>query len=302
MDWNDLRFFLTVARTRSLTKTASELNVSQSTVSRRISALETSLHTRLFVHHQTGYFLTDAGHDVLKYAEEVESKVLSLENRASGRDLIPAGTVRLATAETLATHLIIPALPRFMARYPEITLEMATGINTVSVVRNDADLALRLVRPEQHSLKIRKMGVMDSAVYGTARYLHHHPAAENHPLAGRRFITWDASYSHLPSAKWLSEASSTTPSALITTSLASQVAAVTASLGLAVLPCYIAAQYEELVEVIPAERVFSEELWLVSHANLVSSTRVRAVADFLAEIIAETELHARHHRPNHYTR
>ena len=285
MDWNDLRFFLEVARTNSLTKTASKLKVSQSTVSRRISALENSLQTRLFLHHQTGYFLTDAGEDVLKYAEEVEGKVGTLEKKIFGRDQTPTGNVRLATTVMLANYLIVPALPRFRARYPDITLELITGINTVSVIRNDADIALRLVRPEQHSLKIRKAGVIASAVYGSETYLREHPAPAGNPVTGRRFITWDKSFSHLPSARWLQEQFPASASALAVTSLGTQIAAVNAGLGLAVLPGFIAAQHSNFVEVIPAQQVFSEDLWLVSHNDLTASSRIRAVADFLKETI-----------------
>ncbi|MDE9542577.1 LysR family transcriptional regulator [Xenorhabdus bovienii] len=273
-----------------MTKTATELEVSQSTVSRRIRAIETSLRTRLFVHHQTGYFLTDAGQDVLKSAEEVEDKVLFLESNISGLDLRPAGTVRLATAVTLASHLIIPALPRFAARFPEITLQIITGVNTVSISRHNADLALRLVRPEQYSLKIRKVGRMASAVYGSEADLCQHPAPDTHPLDGRSFITWDSFYSHLPSSKWLNETYPNILSTLVTTSVVSQIAAVKANLGLAVLPCYIASQDSEMFEVIPTENVFSEDIWLVSHADLTASAHVRAVADFLVEIITEAQL------------
>ncbi|WP_424839060.1 LysR family transcriptional regulator [Serratia inhibens] len=290
MDWNDLRFFLSVARTHSLTKTASELKVSQSTVSRRIEAIEASLRTHLFVRHQTGYFLTDAGQNVVKYAEEVEEKVMLLESNISGLDLRSAGTVRLAAPETLASHLIIPALPRFYSRYPDIALQIITGVNTISISRHDADLALRLVRPKQHTLKIRKVGRMASAVYGSKTYLRQHPAADTHPLDGRSFITWDSSYSHLPSSTWLNETYPNSPSTLVTTSVVSQIAAVKANLGLAVLPSYIASQNSEMVEVIPTENVFAEDLWLVSHADMTASTRVRAVTDFLVEIITETEL------------
>lgn len=290
MDWNDLRFFLSVARTHSLTKTASELKVSQSTVSRRIEAIEASLRTHLFAHHQTGYFLTDAGQDVVKYAEEVEEKVMLLESNISGSDLRPAGNVRLATPVTLASHLIIPALPRFYSRYPDITLQIITGVNTISISRHDADLALRLVRPKQHTLKIRKVGRMASAVYGSKTYLHQHISSDTSPLDGRNFITWDSSYSHLPSSTWLNETYPNIPSALVTTSVVSQIAAVKANLGLAVLPCYIASQHSEMVEVIPTENVFAEDLWLVSHADMTASTRVRAVTDFLAEIITEARL------------
>ncbi|WP_411754315.1 LysR family transcriptional regulator [Serratia sp. (in: enterobacteria)] len=290
LDWNDLRFFLTVARTQSLTKTATALKVSQSTVARRIEAIENSLQVSLFAHHQTGYFLTDAGQGILKYAEEVEERILLLASQVSGLDLRPVGTVRLATAETLASQLIIPALPRFSARFPDIALEIITGVNTVSITRHDADLALRLVRPEQNSLKIRRVGRMASAVYGSETYLRQHPTLETHPLDGRGFITWDSCYNHLPSAKWLTGNYPNAPATLVITSVVSQIAAVKANLGLAVLPCFIASQNGEMVKVIPTEQVFAEDLWLVSHPDLTASTRIRAVADFLVEIIDEAQL------------
>lgn len=159
-----------------------------------------------------------------------------------------------------------------------------------SIVAIMAIVALRLIRPEQDSLKIRKVGSMASAVYGTETYLQQYPAPESHPLEGRGFITWDTSYSHLPSSKWLNETYPNTPSTLVTTSVVSQISAVKANLGLAVLSCFIASQHHDLVKVIPTEKVFSEDIWLVSHPDLVASSRVRAVADFLVEIISETQL------------
>lgn len=290
MDWNDLRFFLAVGRTNSLTKTAATLKVSQSTVSRRIGALESSLRTSLFLHHQTGYFLTDAGQALLSYAEEVESRVGALEHAFAGRDGDAAGTVRLATAETLANHLIIPALPQLQADYPAIRLELITGVNTVSVVRNDADIALRLVRPEQNTLKIRKAGVMASAVYAAESYLRAHPAPPDAPLRGRRFITWDSSFSHLPAARWFDEQVADKTSMLATTSLVTQLSAVHAGLGLAVLPCFIAAQQPGLVEVLPPGQVLSEDLWLVTHADLIASARIKAVAEFLMTLLARAKM------------
>lgn len=290
MDWNDLRFFLAVARTNSLTKTAATLKVSQSTVSRRIGALESSLRTSLFLHHQTGYFLTDAGQALLSYAEEVESRVGALEHAFAGRDGDAAGSVRLATAETLANHLIIPALPQLQADYPAIRLELITGVNTVSVVRNDADIALRLVRPEQNTLKIRKAGVMASAVYAAESYLRAHPAPPDAPLRGRHFITWDSSFSHLPAARWFDEQVEDKTSMLATTSLVTQLSAVNAGLGLAVLPCFIAARQPGLVEVIPPGQVLSEDLWLVTHADLIASARIKAVAEFLMTLLAQAKI------------
>ncbi|MFC0227976.1 LysR family transcriptional regulator [Serratia aquatilis] len=286
MDWNDLRYFISVARTASLSGAAQALEVSPSTVARRIATLENSLGAHLFVRHATGYFLTDHGRDVLRQAEVIEESMLALAKRAAALDANTSGVVRLATAETLAVHLIMPALPRLLEQYPKLQLEIITGIGMADLQRYEADLALRLIRPQYGNLVIQKLGSMASAIYGSADYLNRHPAIAEDPLSGRAFIIWDKAYAHLPTAQWLEKQHYDHNPALVTTSVAAQYAAVRAGIGLAVLPCFIARADNTLVEVVPVEKVFSEELWLVTHTDLRASARIRAVATFLQDILA----------------
>ena len=282
LDWNDVRFFLGVARSGSLTRTAGDLRVSQSTVSRRIAAFEASLGVVLFAHHQTGYLLTEEGRKVLSLAERVEDGVVTLECGAAGLEKVPKGKVRLATSETLATDLIIPAMPLFRKRYPEVCVEIITGTGMAELARREADIALRLVQPTHGNLKVRRVGHMTYSVYGTSEYLEHHPAVEGEPLDGRHVIAWDDAHAHLPTAAWLAREHPGCRIALVTSSLAGQIAAVRAGLGLAVLPDFLAVA-NDLVRVIPSDRLFSDELWLVTHADLIASVRVRAVSNFLSD-------------------
>ncbi len=282
MDWNDLRYFLGVARTGSLTQTASGLRVSQSTVSRRIAELEEGLGMTLFQRHQTGYFLTDEGREMLRHAELVEDSIMALERGAAGLDKTPAGTVRLATSENLATDLIIPALPAFRERYPGICLEIITSTATAELGRREADIALRVVRPTRGNLKVRRVGHMTYSVYGSRDYIERHPHVEGEPLGGRQFIAWDDSHAFMPAAAWLAREHPGCKIALVTSSLPAQIAAVRAGLGLAVIPDFLTAK-DDFIRVVPSDQMFSAELWLVTHADLVASARVRAVADFLSE-------------------
>ena len=285
MDWNDLRYFLGVARTGSLTRTAAHLGVSQSTVSRRIAELENSLGTRLFAHHQTGYFLTDEGRQVLSVATAAEEDILALERGAAGLDTSACGVVRLATSENFATDLIIPALSAFAARYPGILLEIVTGTVTAQLGRHEADMALRVVRPSRGNMKVRWVGVMTYSVYAHRDYLLRYPAPANDPLAGRAFIVWDEMHAHLPAAAWIAERAPDSSKALVTSRLPEQIAAVRAGLGLAVLHDFLATG-DELVRVVDFKEVFSKDLWLVTHADLSASARIRAVGDFLADTVA----------------
>lgn len=280
-DWDDIRFFLSVARSQSLTKTAQQLHVSQSTVSRRIKSLEDRLQVRLFTRHQSGYCLTESGSALLTYAEQTEQSILQLESHIAGTDRRPEGKVRLATTELLASHLIIPALPTFMHRYPQITPEIISGISPVSMSRHDADLALRLVRPQQNGLTIRRAGEIGWSVYGSVEYLSRYPAADQW-----QFICWDGAFDHLPAARWVSEHYPRARCALVTTSLNSQIAGVIAGLGVAILPCFAARHYPQLASAIAETQIYSETLWMVSHGEVLGSARVRVMADFLVSLLA----------------
>ena len=284
MDWNDLKYFLEVARGGSLTRAADVLRVSQSTVSRRIAELEARLATRLFARHQTGYHLTDEGRGLLGRAEAVEDNMLAFERGASGLSPAVSGVVRLATTENLATDLVIPALPRFVARHPQLRLEIVTTTATVELGRRDADLALRVVRPSHGNLKARRLGEMTHGVYGHRDYLARHPARDADPLAGRAVVTWDEAHAHLPAAQWMARRAPDAHVVLTASTLRAQIAAVRAGLGLAVLPDFLATD-PDFVRVLASDEVFSDGVWLVMHADLAASARVRAVADFLAEAV-----------------
>ena len=290
MDWDDLRFFLAVARARGLTGAAAKLRSSQSTIGRRIASLEQSLGAKLFVHHQTGYFLTDEGEALLARAEQVETAVEGLETEAIGRGGGTFGTVRLATAENLATHIVIPALPRFQAEHPGIALEIATGIGSIGLSHREADLALRLARPSHGNLTIRKLGAQAYALYGAKAYVE--AAARSAPkeggrFAGHRFILWDETLAYLPMAQWLTRVNEGGQPGLTTTSLQTQLAAVRAGLGLGVLPCFLADPEADLVRMLSPDEVLSQDIWLVMHPDLSGTARVQAVAQFLIRLIAE---------------
>ena len=286
MDWNDLKYFLEVARGGSLTRAADVLRVSQSTVSRRIAELEARLSTRLFARHQTGYHLTDEGRELLGRAEAVEDNMLAFERGASGLSPGVSGMVRLATSDNLASDLVIPALPRFVARHPQLRLEIVTTTAAVELGRRDADLALRLVRPSRGNLKARRLGSMSYGVYGHRDYLALHPAPGADPLAGRAMITWDEAHAHLPAAQWLAKRAPDAHVVLAASTLRAQIAAARAGLGLAIIPDFLVDD-PNLERVLAPGDVFSDGVWLVMHADLAASSRVRAVADFLAETVEE---------------
>jgi DNA-binding transcriptional LysR family regulator len=179
-------------------------------------------------------------------------------------------------------------LPAFFARHPQIRLEIITSTVAAELERREADVALRLVRPTQGNLKVRKVGHMTYSVYATRDYLKRHPATKGDPFKGRAMITWDEAHAHLPAAVWVAKRAPAVELALVTSSLPSQIAAVRAGLGLAVLPDFLATG-GDLVRVVPSDELFSNDVWLVTHADLSGSARVRAISEFLAGIVARSD-------------
>ena len=130
----------------------------------------------LFLRRPTGYLLTEDGVALLANAERIEADMGALIARASGRTAGLSGTVRLAAPETLTTHVLLPALGPFLERHPDLELELVTGIASVGIARGDADLAIRLVRPERGALTVRRIGQVEHALYATLPLIARQPS------------------------------------------------------------------------------------------------------------------------------
>jgi DNA-binding transcriptional LysR family regulator len=281
--WNDLRSFLAIARQGSLQGAARTLGVNHSTVFRRLNALEARLGVRLFDRSPRGYALTVAGEHMLASAERVEDEILGLERRLLGGDVRLSGGLRVTTTDTLVHGLLGPHLRAFQAAYPAIELELITGNAFFDLSKREADVALRPSRHPGDAMVGRRLAGIAVALYGTRDYL----AARSRPgspaeLAGHALITGDASLGHLPATRWLAERTPAGAPVLRCNSWLSQFAAARAGLGLAALPCFLADPSPELVRVLPPEPALAGELWLLTHADLRRTARVRAFMETLA--------------------
>lgn len=167
--WDDTRAFLAVARHGTLSGAAAELHLGIATLSRRIERLEKALKLPLFVRQQSGYQLTEEGAGLVEKAEALEAAAVAFTTDVSRHSQL-SGRVRLATAENLATALILPALAQFRRQYPGITLELVTDISTVNLHRRDADLALRMVKPERGNVTLRRLGSLGYGLYASSAY------------------------------------------------------------------------------------------------------------------------------------
>ena len=285
--WDDARVFLAIARSGSLSGAAASLGNGLATVSRQIERLEAALGLSLFSRHQNGYRLTDDGAALLERAETLEQAAEAFAEGSAAQTEI-AGRVRLATAETLANHLIIPALPELTDQYPDLSLEVVTDVQTVNLHRRDADLAIRMVKPDRGNVTIRRLGTLGYGLYASQGYVAGRTAKrENARFDTDRFIGWCETYGHLPAANWIERTLRGRPPVLATTTLSAQLSAAASGIGLAVLPHFLGRQND--LACLQGDLGIDQEIWLAIHSDLAQSRRVRVVAAFLAELIQRSK-------------
>jgi DNA-binding transcriptional LysR family regulator len=285
--WDDARVFLAIARSGSLSGAAASLGNGLATVSRQIERLEAALGLTLFSRHQNGYRLTDDGAALVERAEALEQAAEAFAEGSAAQTEI-AGRVRLATAETLANHLIIPALPGLTDQYPDLSLEVVTDVQAVNLHRRDADLAIRMVKPERGNVTIRRLGALGYGLYASQGYIDGRTAKrEDARFDTDRFIGWCETYGHLPAAQWIERILRGRAPILATTTLSAQVSAANSGIGLAVLPHFLGRQNHLVC--LQDDVGIDQEIWLAVHSGLAQSRRVRLVADFLAGLLDEAK-------------
>ncbi|HEV2676465.1 MAG TPA: LysR family transcriptional regulator [Aliidongia sp.] len=282
MDWNDLQYFLAVARDGSLTGAARRLHVSQSTVTRRIEALETALKAPLFLRRREGYVLSEAGAELLPCAERAEEALAVVTRQRFDSPAEIAGTVRVAVAEMLGQWVLLPALGELRTAHPDLEIELVAGIETIRLGRREADLAIRLQSPrEAGGLTIRRLGALGIGLYASAGYLE----ARGIPvvladLAGHDLVGWDPVHADFPIPRWMAEIAPAARQPIRVNTMAGHLLAARAGLGIAAL-LRPAAEETGLVRVLPDAAVFHHEIFLVAQALPQPDRRIEAVALFI---------------------
>jgi DNA-binding transcriptional LysR family regulator len=280
-EWDDARYFLAVHRTGSLTAAGRQLGVNQSTVSRRMHALEEALGARLFLQTPDGYFLSPAGERLLPRAARMEDEALALEREATGQEARLTGPVRVTGADAFSARVLAPLLADFHARTPGIDVELIADTRTLSLTKREADLAVRTARPKEPSLVLRRICGLASAGYASTAYGKVVKAGDlsSHPFLSAEDPTWSENL-------WLARVAPGARVVFKSNSTEAQLAATRKGIGIGILPCYVGDAEQGLVRVLGPHVVVTRDLWLVMHRDLQHSARIRACADFLAEAIA----------------
>ncbi|HUC16413.1 MAG TPA: LysR family transcriptional regulator [Acetobacteraceae bacterium] len=283
IDWDDVRYFLAVARGGSVRAAAERLRVNHSTVLRRIAQLEERLGAHMFEKLPSGYRLTDAGEEVLEFADQMEASSNQLETRVLGRDQSVRGLLRVTLAPPLATHLLMPDFVDFARLHPEIEMEILSSAGPVNLTNREADVAIRVVYersalpPNLHGLKGPELF---GGVYISRDLLAAWRAGAPDPV---RWIVRDIH--GIPD--WVREGE--VPTAAVpfrTTDAGAQIVAVRQGLGMTTLPCFVGESDPLLVRVPGTALHKHGRLWLLTQGETRKTKRVRLFTEFVSRRLA----------------
>ncbi|WNK00616.1 LysR family transcriptional regulator [Thalassospiraceae bacterium LMO-JJ14] len=280
--WDDLRVFLEIARSGSLSGAAKALGVNHSTVFRRINAFEDGLGVRLFERLQSGYVLTLAGEEMRASALRVEHEIERVDLRISGQDLKLEGSLVVTTTDTLAENLLGPHLAAFNKAYPGIRLELVLDNQHVNLSKRQADVAVRPTITPPETLVGRRLCGLAFAPYAAKSYAKKHAGV----LADMDWLRVDESLAHLSSDKWFRRQFPDAHIALRSNSLLGLLHACEAGMGAALLACFMTDRRPKLTRLAPPIDAAGSALWLLTHEDLRHTGRVRAFMDFMATSLA----------------
>ncbi|MEP1742566.1 MAG: LysR family transcriptional regulator [Kangiellaceae bacterium] len=279
MNWDDLRYFLSVARGGSISAAGRELGVKHTTVARRIQALETDMDARLFDRTPTGYVMTQTAENLLDKVSAIEDKVKLIDRQASHSDSALAGPLKLTVAFELANRILLPKLDSFYQVYPRIELQLMMTKGLVDLARLDADLALRMTPSPPESLIGRELTKINHGLYASECLLKQ--CTKRLPT-----ILFTSELSPPP---WMKKHFRDSPVAYRIDDVGSMAVAAAQGHGVVKLPCFIGDTQPGLLRLDYELEKSKWGIWLLNHVDLRSTARVRACKEFLQQLVADSK-------------
>ncbi|WP_262689490.1 LysR family transcriptional regulator [Kordiimonas aestuarii] len=286
LDWEDLKYFLAMAEHGSLSAAARKLNVSQPTLSRRLTALEENIGAELFARTRAGLEMTLLGEQMRHHARHMQDDVHAMERLVTGHDSSLSGSVMISCIEAIGAMWLVQKLGNFIEQYPGITVDVKVDNAVSDLLRREADIALRMFRPVQNDLVAKRTVTMNYGYYASKSYLETRgkPQALKE-LKEHNFI--------LPHDEILTQTktdprkvySLSRSATFRSNSMMALATAVESGFGIGAYSCVMAVDKPDLVRLFDDLTVFSTDIWLVSHAELRRSARIRAMYDYLGDML-----------------
>lgn len=287
-DWHLFRAFLAVAREGSLSGAARVLGTTQPTMGRQVAALEAAMGVKLFARSLDGLAPTEAGRRLLPSAEAMAAAVETARRAASGEIGEERGTVRVTASDVVGAEVLPAMLAQFHASNPRVSVELVLSNRNEDLLRGDADIAVRMVRPTQGALVAKRVGRIDIGLYGHRSYFKRRaPPQGLDDLRDHALIGFDRDQTYGQLLGRLGVPVNREMFALRSDSDLAQIAALRAGYGLGVCQLGIARRDENLQAVLHAQLIFPMECWLVMHRDLRGNRRIRLLFDHLAKQLAQ---------------
>ena len=287
MDWDKLRIFNAAAEAGSFTHAGEVLGLSQSAVSRQVSALELDLQTPLFHRHARGLILTEQGEQLFRTVQEVVQKLAVTRMRLTDSRDRPHGELRVTTTVGIGTNWLAPRLGEFLELYPDITVNVILSDDDLDLSMREADMAIRVREPQQPDLIRRRLFTMHFHAYASPAYIKRHGQPRSlEDLDKHKILIYGASagnyLNNINSLQYTGRDSrAPRASALTINNLTAVCNAVAAGVGIAVLPDYLVQTQSELIPILPEADMPEMECFLVYPEELKNVARVQVFRDFL---------------------
>ena len=286
IDWSDLQFCLAVARHGTLSAAARALRVTQPTVGRRIAAFEHKLGAKLFVRTPRAWKLSEVGSAVLAHAEHMQAHALSAEMLAAGRDAGVVGRIRVTASEWMICSVLAPALAPYLARHPGLCLELIADTRHLSLVKREADIALRPSEFAHKEIVQRKVSQLSFGLYASDSYLSRHGQPDfAHGAAGHVFITATDDMNNLADYEWLPPMAVKAHVAVRTNGREPMARLAAAGIGIACLPRYLGDSAPNLRRLQTPTPSPVRQLWLGVHRSARTTPRIRVALQFISETL-----------------
>ena len=280
MNWDDLRIFLAVARTGSLSGAARQLGIQHSTVSRRMQKLEQTLGSRLLERTNQGYRLTPAGEQAEKAAQQMEHEVLAVDGTLKGRDIELSGVLRVTAINNMASTVLMPMFVAFGREHPQVELHISVSNSDASLAQREADVAIRLTNSPRETLIGRRMVTVASALYGSRRYLEEIRGSGKPP----RWIGVECCNFH---RSWTRENCNGEPHRFFSDDTLLTLAAIREGAGISFLPCFMGDLDPALARFQDPDPQHDLGLWILFHPDLKRTRRVLAFREHLTRAVQQ---------------
>lgn len=276
-DWEDLRVFSVFAQEGSLSGAARRIKVDHVTVARRIASLEDALTLKLVDRRKRAYLLTGEGERIAALGARMEQESLAVERMAAAGQTGVSGDVTISAPPVMAAAKIAPRLGALRSLHPELRVCLTGATRMASLTRREADLVVRLSRPTEGQLVVRKLGTVVFCLYGAAGYV------ESVAPSDFGFIAYDDSMEGSPQQDWLKKQAGIRPVVMISNDLEIQAAAARAGVGIAALPTFMGERDATLKRVQCKGKRLEREIWLAVHPDIRRAPRIQAVMQFLGD-------------------